>query len=199
MNSPTGMSSCALPTNSHSYYVLVNSKEWEANSDVKAFCQLLLQRTLRDEDKYQIGLSKIFFRAGMVAQLEALRTARLNALVTLVQKNVRRRIAYKQYQDLRQKTIRIQSWWRGVLGRRLAEETKKHAAAVLIQRVSRAYLQRRSYQQTRQAVVAIQSGTQTRGISTDLIAVRGYQARKRYREGRIVAAAETLQRLFRGR
>jgi myosin-5 len=140
------------------YYVLVNSKEWEGNSDVKAFCQLLLQRTLRDEDKYQIGLSKIFFRAGMVAQLEALRTARLNALVTLVQKNVRRRIAYKQYQDLRKKTITIQAWWRGVLGRRLAEETRKHAAAVLIQRASRAYLQRRSYQQTRQAVVTIQSG-----------------------------------------
>ncbi|BEI98501.1 hypothetical protein CcaverHIS631_0308000 [Cutaneotrichosporon cavernicola] len=183
--------SCAVDGFTHhltyGYYVLVNSKEWEGNSDVKAFCQLLLQRTLRDEDKYQIGLSKIFFRAGMVAQLEALRTARLNALVTLVQKNVRRRIAYKQYQDLRKKTIAIQAWWRGVLGRRLAEETRKHAAAVLIQRASRAYMQRRSYQQTRQAVVIIQS------------AVRGYQARKRYHEGRIVAAAETLQSLFRGR
>lgn len=141
------------------YYVLVNSKEWEGNSDVKAFCQLLLQRTLRDENKYQIGLSKIFFRAGMVALLESLRTARLNALVTLVQKNVRRRIAYKEYQDLRKKTITLQAWWRGILGRRLAVETRREAAAVLLQRAARAFLQRRSYDNTRRAVVAIQSGT----------------------------------------
>lgn len=169
------------------YYVLVNSKEWEGNSDVKAFSQLLLQRTLRDENKYQIGLTKIFFRAGMVALLESLRTARLNALVTLVQKNVRRRIAYKQYQDLRKKTITIQAWWRGILGRRLAQETRREKAAILLQRAARATLQRRSYLETRRAVVTIQS------------AVRGYEARKRYKEFRVEAAAETLQRLFRGR
>lgn len=97
----------------------------------------------------------------MVALLESLRTARLNALVTLVQKNVRRRIAYKQYQDLRKRTIVIQSWWRGILGRRLAEETKREAAAVLLQSAARALLQRRSYIKTRHAVVAIQSGEHT--------------------------------------
>jgi myosin-5 len=122
----------------------------------------LLQRTLKDENKYQVGLSKIFFRAGMVALLESLRTARLNALVTLVQKNVRRRIAYKHYQDLRRRTIVIQAWWRGVLGRRIAEEMRKAAAAILIQRAARAFLQRRSFLQTRQAVISIQSGTYRR-------------------------------------
>lgn len=141
-----------------SYYVLVNSKEWEGNSDVKAFCQLLLQRTLKDENKYQIGLSKIFFRAGMVALLESLRTARLNALVTLVQKNVRRRIAYKHYQDLRRRTITIQSWWRGIQARRLVEQMRRDAAATLLQRAARGVLQRRAYANTRQAVVTIQAG-----------------------------------------
>ena len=90
--------------------------------------------------------------------LESLRTARLNALVTLVQKNVRRRIAYKNYQDLRRRTIVIQAWWRGILGRRFAEQMRKEAAATLIQRVARTFLQRRSYLQTRQAVVDMQSG-----------------------------------------
>lgn len=141
-----------------SYYVLVNSKEWEGNSDVKAFCQLLLQRTLKDENKYQIGLSKIFFRAGMVALLESLRTARLNALVTLVQKNVRRRIAYKHYQDLRRRTITIQAWWRGIQARRLVEQMRRDAAATLLQRAARGVLQRRAYANTRQAVVTIQAG-----------------------------------------
>lgn len=159
---PVGEYSPRLLSLTASYYVLVNSKEWEANSDVKAFCHVLLQRTLKDENKYQIGLSKIFFRAGMVALLESLRTARLNALVTLVQKNVRRRIAYKHYQDLRKKTIVIQAWWRGVLGRRRAEEMRKEAAAILLQRASRALLQRRAYAKTRHAVISIQSGKSSR-------------------------------------
>ncbi|TXT13452.1 hypothetical protein VHUM_00819 [Vanrija humicola] len=169
------------------YYVLVNSKEWEGNADVKAFCQLLLQRTLKDENKYQIGLSKIFFRAGMVALLESFRTARLNALVTLVQKNVRRRIAYKQYQDLRKRTITIQAWWRGILGRRVVESMKKEAAAILLQRAARAHLQRKAFLSARQAVVSIQA------------VVRGYLARKHFSEERTVSAAVTLQSLFRAR
>lgn len=94
----------------------------------------------------------------MVALLESLRTARLNALVTLVQKNVRRRIAYKNYQDLRKRTIVIQSWWRGVLGRRLAEDMRRTAAATLVQRAARGFLQRRAFLKTRQAVINLQTG-----------------------------------------
>jgi myosin-5 len=94
----------------------------------------------------------------MVALLESLRTARLNDLVTLVQKNVRRRIAYKHYQDLRRRTIVIQAWWRGVQGRRLAEQVRREAAATLIQRAARAFLQRNAFLKTRQHVVDLQSG-----------------------------------------
>jgi myosin-5 len=54
---------------------------------------------LKEEDKYQIGLTKIFFRAGMLAVLEGLRTARLNQLVTVVQKNVRRWIDLRRFRE----------------------------------------------------------------------------------------------------
>lgn len=171
--------SSTLSHANRSYYVLVNSKEWEGNSDVKAFCQLLLQRTLKDENKYQIGLSKIFFRAGMVALLESLRTARLNALVTLVQKNVRRRIAYKHYQDLRRRTITIQAWWRGIQARRLVEQMKRDAAAILLQRAARGVLQRRSYTNTRQAVVTIQAGESLGATSGRHLIIQAFEATKR--------------------
>ena len=138
--------------------MLVSSKEWSTNADVKTLCSAILARTLNDEDKYQIGLTKIFFRAGMLAFLEALRTNRLNELVTLVQKNVRRRIAYKHYQDLRKKTIRIQAWWRGILAKRFVEDLRRQIAAIRIQRVARGWLARKEYKETRQAVIKIQSG-----------------------------------------
>jgi len=136
---------------------LVSSKEWSSNSDVRELCSAILAKTLKEEDKYQIGLTKIFFRAGMLALLESLRTQRLNELVTLVQKNVRRRVAYKQYQDLRKKTIHIQAWWRGVLARKFVENLKRETAAIKIQRTARGWLARKKYIEMRQAVIKIQA------------------------------------------
>ncbi|RXK42233.1 hypothetical protein M231_00591 [Tremella mesenterica] len=168
------------------YYMLVSSKEWTSDTDVKTLCSLILSTTLKEEDKYQIGLTKIFFRAGMLAFLEGLRTQRLNELVTLVQKNVRRRIAYKQYQNLRKSTITIQTWWRGVLARRFVEALRKESAAIRIQRVARGHMARKKYHGLRNAVIAIQA------------AIRGYLARKRASEEKTYVAALTLQSMFRG-
>jgi len=184
-----------------SYYVLVSSKEWSANSDVKTLCSAILTKTLKEEDKYQIGLTKIFFRAGMLAVLESVRTQRLNELVTLVQKNVRRRIAYKHYQDMRKKTIRIQAWWRGIMARRQVEELKRQTAAVKIQRVARGWMARRKYIEMRQAVIKIQSGKSMAPwppLHVLMTVVRGHQARKRALEERTSVAIVTLQSLFRG-
>ncbi|OCF38290.1 hypothetical protein I317_07949 [Kwoniella heveanensis CBS 569] len=168
------------------YYMLVSSKEWSADMGYRGLCGLILQKTLKDEDKYQMGLTKIFFRAGMLAVLESLRTQRLNELVTLVQKNVRRRIAYKQYQALRTSTIKIQAWWRGILARKLVEERKREMAAVRIQKAARGWLARKHFRETREAVIKIQA------------IVRGHQARKRALEERTLHAVVTLQSLFRG-
>ncbi|WRT65043.1 uncharacterized protein IL334_001985 [Kwoniella shivajii] len=168
------------------YYMLVSSKEWSSNTDYKGLCSLILSKTLKDEDKYQMGLTKIFFRAGMLAFLESLRTQRLNELVTLVQKNVRRRIAYKHYQTLKISTIKIQSWYRGILARRFVEEKKKESAAIKIQKVARGWLARKQFSEIRQAVIKIQA------------IVRGHQARKRALEERTLSAVLRLQSLFRG-
>ena len=46
------------------YYMLVHSSKRDPN--VKTLCSLILDSSIKDVDKYQIGLTKIFFRAGMV-------------------------------------------------------------------------------------------------------------------------------------
>ena len=139
------------------YYLLISSKQWNSSTDVKILCSLILAKTLKEEDKYQIGLTKIFFRAGMLAYLESLRTSRLNELVTLVQKNIRRRLDHKHYQETRRCTIRIQAWWRGILAQRYVETVRRETAAVRIQRVTRGWLARTKYHEIRQAVIKIQA------------------------------------------
>lgn len=46
------------------YYLLVPSKEWKR--DGKGLTDVIVSTAIKDESKYQIGLSKIFFRAGQV-------------------------------------------------------------------------------------------------------------------------------------
>jgi myosin-5 len=140
--------------------MLVSSSDWApmiSNLQLKPLCSLILKKTINDPDKYQNGLTKIFFRAGMLAALESLRSDRLNALVTIVQKNMRRRMAVKKYQELRRATIKIQTWWRGILARRLVEYIRREVSARRLQSVSRRFVQRLRFLDTRRAIVLFQS------------------------------------------
>ncbi|KAH8102837.1 P-loop containing nucleoside triphosphate hydrolase protein [Cristinia sonorae] len=171
------------------YYMLVHSDEWDnmiRNLELKPLCSLILERTINDPDKYQSGLTKIFFRAGMLAALESLRSGRLNFLVTIIQKNMKRRMAVKKYQELRLATIRIQTWWRGISARKFVEGIRRTVAATKLQSIIRRYTQRRRFLEIRNGIVRFQSR------------VRGAQARRQFKQSRKEHAAIQLQRLFRG-
>jgi len=127
--------------------------------EIKALCDLILKQTIPEEDKYQCGLTKIFFRAGMLAAMESLRSSRLNALVTVVQKNMRRRMAVKKYQDMRHATIKIQTWWRGVLARKLVERIRREVSAKKLQTAVRRFIQRSHFLTIRHSVIGLQSRT----------------------------------------
>lgn len=140
--------------------MLVSSSDWApmiSNLELKTLCSLILQRTINDSDKYQNGLTKIFFRAGMLAALESLRSDRLNALVTIVQKNMRRRMAVKKYHELRLATIKIQTWWRGILAKKFVEYLRREISARRLQCATRRFVQRQRFLDTRRAIVLFQS------------------------------------------
>jgi myosin-5 len=143
-----------------SYYMLVPSSDWSPmtqNLQLKPLCSLILKKTINDTNKYQNGLTKIFFRAGMLAALESLRSDRLNAMVTVVQKNMRRRMAVKHYQELRRTTIKIQTWWRVILARRLVARMRREAAALRLQTAIRRFIQRKRFIYISHAVILLQS------------------------------------------
>ena len=140
--------------------MLVNSMKWVPmikQLEIKPLCDLILKSTISDEDKYQSGLTKIFFRAGMLAAMESLRSDRLNALVTVVQKNMRRRMAVKKYQEMRQAAIKIKTWSRGVMARILVERIRREVASRRLQKAARRLIQRQKFLAVRHAVIGLQS------------------------------------------
>src|ERR1700733_3138125 len=116
--------------------MLVPSSEWQPliqAMDLRRLCSTILEKTIADPDMYQNGLTKIFFRAGMLAALESLRSDRLNAMVTVVQKNMRRCMAVKKYQRLRKATIKVQTWWRGLQAKKLVKSIRREVSAIRLQ------------------------------------------------------------------
>jgi myosin V len=88
------------------YYLLVPSKQWV--TDTKQLTNKIVAKVISSEDRYQLGLTKIFFRAGQLAYLEKLRSEKLRDCVVLIQKNIRRYIYGRQYRIMRKSVIKIQ-------------------------------------------------------------------------------------------
>ncbi|KAJ7039615.1 P-loop containing nucleoside triphosphate hydrolase protein [Mycena alexandri] len=92
----------------------------------KRLCVLIAQKTGMDKTKYQMGETKIFLRTGVLATLENLRSAKLNAVLFL-QTNMRRLIAMKRYRHFQRSVLGIQSHWRGAVARKAFKEVRQKA------------------------------------------------------------------------
>lgn len=136
--------------------MLTNSENW--GPDLPQLCKQILEGVVTEEDKYQVGLTKIFFRAGMLANLERVRSNRLRSLVVLMQKNFLRTLHQRKYANLKRATIGLQSQWRKILAQRHVEQIKQETAALVLQRVLRGHLERSRFLRSRSAAISIQRG-----------------------------------------
>ncbi|KAJ4306525.1 Myosin type-2 heavy chain 1 [Collariella sp. IMI 366227] len=172
------------------YYMLVPSAQW--TSEIREMANAILtmafgQTKVKGMDKYQLGLTKIFFRAGMLAFLENLRTNRLNDCAIMIQKNLRAKYYRKKYLDARNSIIAVQSLVRAHKARKQAQELRTVKAAITIQRMWRGYKQRREFLRIRNDMVRVQA------------AFKGYLRRKEIMETRMGNAALIIQRSWRSR
>nr|ACZ80660.1 putative MYO2 [Cryptococcus depauperatus] len=140
------------------YHIMLMSQEWHTNMDIKDLCTAILAKTIKDQDKYQLGLTKIFFRAGVLSYLESLRSKKQHELVTTLQKYIRRHLDRKHYKELRKSTVVIQLWWKGIVARRIVERMRKEKAAVTLQAYIRGWLGRRNLLAVRKSIILVQSG-----------------------------------------
>lgn len=63
----------------------------------------------------QLGKSKVFLRAGQMAELDARRAEVLGRAARTLQRQIRTYIARKEFLMLRKTTIHLQSRWRGMI------------------------------------------------------------------------------------
>ncbi|KAG5514547.1 hypothetical protein RHGRI_035823 [Rhododendron griersonianum] len=128
----------------------------EGNSnDEKVACKKILDKMGLMGS--QIGQTKVFLRAGQMAELDARRAEKLNKASKTIQRKMRTHISRKRFIATRRATICIQSIWRGRLACNLYETMKREAAAVKIQTTSRRHLARMAYIRIKSSVLVLQT------------------------------------------
>uniref|UniRef100_A0A8D0AJB8 Myosin VA n=1 Tax=Sander lucioperca TaxID=283035 RepID=A0A8D0AJB8_SANLU len=166
------------------YRVLMKQKD--VLSDKKLTCRNVLEKLVQDQDKYQFGKTKIFFRAGQVAYLEKLRADKLRVACIRIQKTIRCWLARKRYLRKRSAAITIQRFTRGYQARCLAKFMRRTQAATIIQKYQRMYMERKRYRQKQAAALVMQT------------ILRAYMARQKYQELLREHNAVIIQKRVRG-
>lgn len=139
------------------YYALVPSKQWETN-DIRSLCQLVLDSCIKDTDKYQIGETKIFFRAGQLAYMEKLRSDRYDACAIVLQKNMRRFVYRRRYVRLQTLIIQLQCLARQKLAAHKLQELRQNKAAIIIQTNFRRYIAHKAFVSKKDFIIRLQTG-----------------------------------------
>ncbi|XP_010190593.1 PREDICTED: unconventional myosin-Vb, partial [Mesitornis unicolor] len=167
------------------YRVLMNKRDL-LKSNKKWICQSLLEGLIKDPDKFHLGHTKIFFRAGQVAYLEKLRADKFRAATIMIQKTVRGWLQRLKYQRLRRAAVVVQRYTRGHLARRLSKHLRRTRAAIVFQKQYRMLRTFQAFQRVRKATITIQAFA------------RGMVVRKMYRKMLMEHKAIILQKHIRG-
>ncbi|KAH8505409.1 hypothetical protein Peur_045174 [Populus x canadensis] len=128
----------------------------EGNHDDKVACQMILDKM--GLKGYQIGKTKVFLRAGQMAELDARRTEVLGNAARTIQRQIRTYIARKEFISLRRAAFHLQSHCRGVSARKLYEGLRQEAAALKIQKNFRRHTARKAYLTLCLSAISLQTG-----------------------------------------
>ncbi|KAB1209380.1 Myosin-17 [Morella rubra] len=151
----------------------------EGSYDEKVACQVIMDK--KGLKGYQIGKTKVFLRAGQMAELDARRAEVIGNAARIVQRQSRTYLARKEFLVLRKAAIQLQSCLRGILARKLYENVRRQAAALMIQKNFRRYMVRQSYLNLWLSATALQTG------------LRAMTARNEFRFRKQSKAAITVQ------
>ncbi|KAJ9555627.1 hypothetical protein OSB04_010241 [Centaurea solstitialis] len=150
----------------------------KCDDEIKCAKMLLEKAKL---EGYQIGKTKVFLRAGQMAELDAYRTQVLGISASKIQTKYRSYTAHKKYILLRNAALPIQTICRGEVARAHFQHRRKVAATVAIQKSTRMFLKAKAYRSLCDSAIRIQSS------------IRGLSATSKYLQARLADAAIVLQ------
>ncbi|XP_071689414.1 myosin-6-like isoform X2 [Rutidosis leptorrhynchoides] len=137
----------------------------DGSDEIRA-CKSLLEKT--GLEGYQIGKTKVFLRAGQMAELDARRTEVLGRSASIIQRKVRSFIARKSFILLKRSVLQIQSVCRGQLTREVYENMRREASSIKIQRNMRMHIARKAYTELYLSAVSIQTGLRAMAARNEL-------------------------------
>ncbi|TMW99351.1 hypothetical protein EJD97_002686 [Solanum chilense] len=155
----------------------------EGSYEEKNACKKILEKW--GLKGFQIGKTKVFLRAGQMAELDARRAEVLNNAAKVLQRRIRTHIARNQFVALRKAAISLQSLCRGKLACKIYVQIKRQAAAIRIQKNSRRHNARKAYRKLQVSVLMVQT------------VLRAMDARKRFRFRKQTEAAIMIQAQWR--
>ncbi|KAG0458351.1 hypothetical protein HPP92_023508 [Vanilla planifolia] len=153
------------------------------SSDEKHVCAAICDRM--GLKGFQIGKTKVFLRAGQMAELDARRIEILANAAKLLQRQIRTFLTRKQFLLLRNATVKIQKLWRGWLSRKLYQHMRRVDASIRIQKYLRGHAAKKSFNALKSSAIIIQTG------------MRAMAARDEYRHRRRTKAAIMIQTQWR--
>ncbi|XP_010504771.1 PREDICTED: myosin-16-like isoform X3 [Camelina sativa] len=165
-------------------FVILAPEILKGEYEADVACKWILEK--KGLTGYQIGKTKVFLRAGQMAELDAHRTRVHGESARMIQGQVRTRLTRERFVLMRKASVNIQANWRGNLGRKISKDKRREEAAIKIQKNLRRQIAIKDYGKTKSSALTLQSG------------VRTMAARHEYRYKLKNRAATVIQAYWRG-
>ncbi|CAG7874734.1 unnamed protein product [Brassica rapa] len=144
-------------------------------------CKKLLAKV--DLKGFQIGKTKVFLRAGQIAELDAHRAEALGHSAKIIQRKVLTYQSRKKYLMLQSASTEIQAFCRGHAARRQFKSMRREAASLRIQKHARTYIRQTAYKRLCVSAIYVQTGLRAMAARVEL------QYRKKRRAAVIIQAS----------
>ncbi|KAI4963743.1 hypothetical protein ZWY2020_010574, partial [Hordeum vulgare] len=136
-------------------------------NDEKVICQKILDKT--GLQGYQIGRTKVFLRAGQMAELDARRTEVRSKAASVIQSRYHTHVARQRFLAIRNTSVSFQSIVRVILACKRRVFLRKQDAALRIQKTVRCYLALKSYCKLRCSAITLQAGLRAFGAYNEYV------------------------------
>ncbi|KAK4785743.1 hypothetical protein SAY86_002432 [Trapa natans] len=155
-------------------YGLLAPKIMDGSYDEKVIAEMILQKLKLDN--YQLGITKVFLRAGQIGILDSQRAEVLDDAAKCIQRRHRTFIIWRDFKSTRIAASVLQAYCRGSLARNIYEVKRKTEAAIVMQKYVRGWLRRCAYLMLPTAAITLQSNIRGFAIYDNFLCIRRQEA-----------------------